>query len=104
MWWLTLRTVCLHVIFFYCVFDYKMEGRFAKGLLIAMVTWALFPVSDFLINDWTREYFKVGIPLLGPVSLCLYILLYKQLFRAIKDKQTSENNNIGLYCLYYSYF
>ena len=90
MWWLTLPVQFVSMLFFfYSVFDYKMEGRFAKGLLIAMVTWALFPVSDFLINDWTKNTFKVGIPLLGPVSLCLYILLYKQLFRAIKDKQTS---------------
>ena len=39
MWWLTLPVQFVSMLFFfYSVFDYKMEGRFAKGLLIAMVT------------------------------------------------------------------
>jgi hypothetical protein len=90
MWWLTLPIQFVSMLFFfYSVFDYEMKGRFVKYLLIAMITWALFPISDFLINDWTKNTFKIGIPLLGPISLTLYILLYKLLFRAIKDQQTS---------------
>lgn len=89
-WWLTLPVQFISMLyFFYSVFDYKVQSKVAKLLVWGMGLWAFFPISDFLTQDWTKNTFKIGIPLLGPVSLVLYGLLYKQLFRAIKERQTS---------------
>ncbi|MBF0239801.1 MAG: Hpt domain-containing protein [SAR324 cluster bacterium] len=91
LWWFTIPlTMLSYLPYFHYTFDYPVT-RWTKMLVGIIAAWALIPASDLIFNDWTKWTFKLGLPVLGPVSLLFYIYTGVLLTRAIREKQVGAS-------------
>ena len=91
LWWAAIpMAVFSYVYFFAYTFGYPL-GRVGKAILGALLLWMIFIPLDFLLHDWTKLVFTVGIPLMGPISLVFYAFGYWVLIRAIREKQVGAS-------------